>query len=82
MNTFDLCGTNGCIDRLAETIAAQLLASGAPQLPCNVTQAQVEQCLAPLIQPLSQGGANIMGLMQCDQSAATKRLAKRFNCNL
>lgn len=77
----ELCGSGGCIDGLATVIATQALAAGT-QLPCNLTADQVEQCIAPLVQPLSQAGANLMALMQCDAAAAAKRLAARFQCQL
>ena len=77
----ELCGSGGCIDSLATVLATQALAAGT-QLPCNLTSDQVQQCISPLVQPLSQAGANLMGLMACDTAAATKRLAARFNCQL
>ena len=56
----------------------------APQLPadypCNASSVYMRDCIAPFVAPLSQAGANLMALLQCDQAAIGARLQGKIAC--
>lgn len=65
------------MDQLVKTLTDRLPAGTNV---CLVGPSLLNDCAPPIVSPLSAAGANVLGLLACNQAELGTRFSRQFKC--